>query len=106
MAAEEDSEECTSKLLSTITQTTSSGGATLPSVGIGGGERKNGGLKALPMTTSRGAAAPHRLPAASGRDRHVRDSPVILGCARSLAGIVSPVSLASCEQRLLRAPCA
>jgi hypothetical protein len=27
MAAEEDSEECTSKLLSTITQTTSSGGA-------------------------------------------------------------------------------
>ena len=27
MAAEEDSEECTCKLLSTITQTTSSGGA-------------------------------------------------------------------------------
>ena len=30
MAAEEDSEECTSKLLSTITQTTSSGGAKVP----------------------------------------------------------------------------
>ena len=29
MAAEEDSEECTSKLLSTITQTTSSGGANV-----------------------------------------------------------------------------
>ena len=30
MAAEEDSEECTCKLLSTITQTTSSGGAKVP----------------------------------------------------------------------------
>jgi hypothetical protein len=66
---------------------------TLPSVGIGCGESENGVLNSPPMTTSRGAAAPHRLPAASGRDRHVRDSPVILGCARSLAGIVSPVSL-------------
>ena len=37
------------------------------------------------MTTSRGPAAPHTLPAASGRERHVRDSPVVLGCARNLA---------------------
>ena len=59
--------------------------ATLPSVGIGCGESENGVLNSPPMTTSRGAAAPHRLPAASGRDRHVRDSPVILGCARSIA---------------------
>ena len=36
------------------------------------------------MTTSRGAAAPHRLPAARGRDRHVRDSPWMLGYARTL----------------------
>ena len=36
------------------------------------------------MTTSRGAAAPHRLPAASSRDQHVRDSPWMLGCARTL----------------------
>ena len=48
-------------------------------------ESENGVLKALPMTTSRGAAAPHTLPAASGRERHVRDSPVVLGCARTLA---------------------
>jgi hypothetical protein len=39
------------------------------------------------MTTSRGAAAPHTLPAASGREQHVRDSPVILGCARTLAAV-------------------
>ena len=37
MAAEEDSEECTSKLLSTITQTTSSGGAKVPD-GVWGGQ--------------------------------------------------------------------
>ena len=48
-------------------------------------ESENDVLKALPMTTSRGAAAPHTLPAASGRERHVRDSPVVLGCARTLA---------------------
>ena len=48
------------------------------------GESENGRLKAFQMTTSRGAVAPHRLPAASGRDLHVRDSPLILGYARTL----------------------
>ena len=38
-----------------------------------------------PRITSRGPAAPHTLPAVSGRERHVRDSPVVLGCARTLA---------------------
>ena len=67
-------------------------------------ESENGVLKALPMTTSRGAAAPHTLPAASGRERHVRDSPVVLGCARTLAAARQvPASLASCVQRLWRA---
>ena len=52
--------------------------STLSSVGVRSVESENDGLKALPMTTSRGAAAPHTLPAASGRERHVRDSPVVL----------------------------
>ena len=56
----------------------------MSSVGVLSVESENGVLKALPMTTSRGAAAPHRLPAASGRDRHVRDSPWMLGYARTL----------------------
>ena len=53
-------------------------------VGVGSGESENGRLTAALMTTSRGAAAPHRLPAASSRDRHVRDSPWMLGYARTL----------------------
>ena len=48
------------------------------------GASENGRLKAFQITTSRGAAAPHRLPAASSRDRHVRDSPWMLGYARTL----------------------
>ena len=58
---------------------------TLGPPGSGPVPGENGVLKALPMTTSRGPAAPHTLPAASGRERHVRDSPVVLGCARNLA---------------------
>ena len=57
---------------------------TLASVGVGSGESENGRLTAALMTISRGAAAPRRLPAATGRDRHVRDSPWMLGYARTL----------------------
>ena len=54
------------------------------SVGEGSVPSENGRCAACSVTTSRGAAAPHRLPAASGRDRHVRDSPWMLGYARTL----------------------
>ena len=57
---------------------------TLSSVGVGSGPSENGRCTACCVTSSRGAAAPHRLPAASGRDRHVRDSPWMLGYARTL----------------------
>ena len=56
----------------------------MPSVRVGSGPSENGRCAACSVTTSRGAAAPHRLPAASGRDRHVRDSPWMLGYARTL----------------------
>ena len=37
------------------------------------------------MATSGGATAPFRMPAASGHDRHIQDSSLILRCARTLA---------------------
>ena len=56
----------------------------MASVGVGSGPSENGRCTACCVTSSRGAAAPHRLPAASGRDRHVRDLPWMLGYARTL----------------------
>jgi len=57
MAAEEDSEECTSKLLSTITQTTSSGGAKVPD-----GVPPHGGLRAASDTASGLSGSAHQAP--------------------------------------------